>query len=51
MSEMSQPSHQESWITFYENSIPILFKELGRVPSFEEFQEIVFANDFDLGEE
>lgn len=47
---MTAINRQPAWTAFYENAIPYFFREYGYVPTFEEFQQIVFANDYDLGE-
>ena len=48
---MSANNQQETWLEFYENAKPVLFKEIGRVPTFEEFQKIILSNDYDLYDE
>ena len=48
---MSNPSYQEEWVVFYENCLRAFVKEMGYLPSLEEFQAIVLASDYDLGVE
>ena len=48
---MSNPTRGAEWAVFYENSLDKFTKDLGFVPTFEEFQKIVLESDHDLGYE
>lgn len=48
---MSQVDPQAEWMDFYHDSLPSFIKEMGYVPTFEEFRFIVLESDYRMGED